>query len=260
MAVHSKEIAEDISPPDDNEDIPPEVRAEQRKLKQERQRELGASTQLHTEVETERRTREERIKRLYKERILNPGNRRSVVVNTENVRDRKRTRLQLLGKYKEEREYAEQHRPRQRIDCIGGERPCPWVSCRHHLALDITSNGSIQLNFPDPNPASDLPEVDLDKMLETCALDVVDKAAEDVTILEEIGLLLNITRERVRQLEQHALEVLNDARLFNPLDGLYCKPKDESISDESQIREIDFELAPDEDEEGNDDRFADLKL
>src|SRR4029077_6719314 len=27
-------------------------------------------------------------------------------------------------------------RPRPRGDCVGGERPCPFVSCAHHLYLD----------------------------------------------------------------------------------------------------------------------------
>src|SRR5262245_43072037 len=27
-------------------------------------------------------------------------------------------------------------KPRTRADCVGGERPCPFVSCKHHLYLD----------------------------------------------------------------------------------------------------------------------------
>ena len=30
-------------------------------------------------------------------------------------------------------------RPITRADCIDGPRPCPWVSCRHHLLLEIAA-------------------------------------------------------------------------------------------------------------------------
>lgn len=28
-------------------------------------------------------------------------------------------------------------RPRTRGDCIGGMRPCPWISCKWHLSIDV---------------------------------------------------------------------------------------------------------------------------
>ena len=44
----------------------------------------------------------------------------------------------------------EADRPQSRADCAGGQRPCPWVSCKHHLFLDVNpETGSIKLNFPD---------------------------------------------------------------------------------------------------------------
>ena len=43
-------------------------------------------------------------------------------------------------------------RPHTRGDCLEGgsnaERPCPFVSCRYHLALDVQRNGSLTVNFP----------------------------------------------------------------------------------------------------------------
>ena len=84
-------------------------------------------------------------------------------------------------------------RPRTRGECAGGVRPCPWVSCRHHLAIEVTSAGAIKVNFP---------HMDTWDMRETCALDVAD-AGEHT--LDEVGDLLNITRERARQLESMAL-------------------------------------------------------
>jgi len=85
-------------------------------------------------------------------------------------------------------------RPRVRAECANGPRPCPFLSCKHHLYLDINpSTGSIKLNFPDTE-LWDLPE--------TCALDVADRGG---VTLEEVGTLLNLTRERIRQVETHGL-------------------------------------------------------
>lgn len=92
----------------------------------------------------------------------------------------------------------EHERPLTRGDCLEGgsnaERPCPFVSCVHHLYLDVSErSGAIKLNFPDQEPW-DLPE--------TCALDIVDRGG---VTLEEVGGIMNLTRERVRQLENRAL-------------------------------------------------------
>lgn len=84
-------------------------------------------------------------------------------------------------------------RPKTRADCINGPRPCPWVGCRHHLYLDVsTKTGSLKTNFPDVD------EVDLEKLRETCALDV---AARGGVGLKEIAEYMNLTKERVRQIE-----------------------------------------------------------
>lgn len=91
-------------------------------------------------------------------------------------------------------EYDDSDRPRTRAECAGGQRPCPWVACKHHLYLDINPRtGSIKINFPDLEPW-ELPH--------TCALDVADAGA---LTLEEIGVVTNLTRERVRQLEVRGL-------------------------------------------------------
>lgn len=86
-----------------------------------------------------------------------------------------------------------EQRPRFREDCVDGPRPCPWVSCRHHLYLDVTYAGSITLNFPELEP---------EQMATSCALDVADQ--QGIT-LEEVGDLMNLARERVRQVETKAL-------------------------------------------------------
>ncbi len=93
-------------------------------------------------------------------------------------------------------------KPKTRAQCIDGPRPCPYVSCKHHLFLDISSKtGAIKMNFPD---------LDLWEMGESCALDVADRGG---TTLEDVGAIMNLTRERIRQVEVRALaklEALND--------------------------------------------------
>jgi hypothetical protein len=89
-------------------------------------------------------------------------------------------------------------RPKTRGDCEHGQRPCPWVSCRHHLYLDVSSSGFIRSRACDP----------LD-LAETCSLDV---AARGGATLEEVGSIIGTSRERVRQLEGTALKKMRRAR------------------------------------------------
>lgn len=90
--------------------------------------------------------------------------------------------------------YPEVNRPDTRGECKGMPRPCPFVSCKHHLYLDVNpETGSIKINFPDK---------EVEELEETCALDVADKGG---AILERCGELLNLTRERVRQIETRGL-------------------------------------------------------
>lgn len=93
---------------------------------------------------------------------------------------------------------ADVERPHTRGDCMPGgvnaQRPCPWVSCRHHLFLDVNpETGSIKLNFTDVEPWG---------LRETCALDVAERGE---ATLEEVGALMNVTRERTRQMEVRGL-------------------------------------------------------
>lgn len=89
---------------------------------------------------------------------------------------------------------AEAARPRTRSDCVGGPRPCPWARCRWNLHLDVNpETGAVKLNFP---------HLEIDQMSETCALDVADRGG---ATLEDVGVYLRLTRERVRQVEAQAL-------------------------------------------------------
>lgn len=89
------------------------------------------------------------------------------------------------------------YKPRARAECVDGPRPCPYVSCQHHLYLDVSARtGAIKLNFPD---------LEVWEMNETCALDVADRGG---TTLEDVGAIMNLTRERIRQVEVKALAKL----------------------------------------------------
>jgi hypothetical protein len=103
------------------------------------------------------------------------------------TRDEKR--LSELLPYPEEVE-----RPRTRAACAAMTRPCPFVSCEHHLYLDVNpESGAIKLNFP---------HLEVWEMAETCSLDVADRGG---ITLEEVGAILNLTRERIRQVEVRGL-------------------------------------------------------
>ena len=80
-------------------------------------------------------------------------------------------------------------RPSTRSECVDG-LTCLYVACKYHLYLDVNpETGSVKINFPGIEPW---------EMAETCALDVAEKGG---ITLEDVGEILNLTRERVRQLK-----------------------------------------------------------
>ena len=101
-------------------------------------------------------------------------------------------------------EHATYERPVTRGDCLAGgsnaARPCPWVSCAYHLALDVSDSGNIKLTFPG---------TEVEDMQFTCSLDLADT---DGATLDEIGAAQNISRERVRQIELTAIAHLRAER------------------------------------------------
>lgn len=128
--------------------------------------------------------------------MLNPQGRerrrvREVRARTISIKRMTKRELELGRALYPETDYE---KPRTRAECEGTERPCPFVSCKHHLYLDVSARtGAIKLNFPDIEP---------DEMRESCALDVADRGGET---LEEVGAIMNFTRERTRQIEVTAL-------------------------------------------------------
>lgn len=113
------------------------------------------------------------------------------------VRARTLTRRSTRGEIHSEAlvqypEWGDQLRPRVRGDCVDEERPCPWVSCRHHLFVDVVRR-QLKENFP---------EREVWDLEESCSLDVADRGG---TTLDEVGKHMNVVRERVRQIEAMAL-------------------------------------------------------
>jgi Sigma-70, region 4 len=142
------------------------------------------------------------------------------------------------------------YKPHTRSECVDGPRPCPYVSCQHHLYLDVSARtGAIKLNFPD---------LEVWEMNETCALDVADRGG---TTLEDVGAIMNLTRERIRQVEVKALaklEALKDMMgLRDYVDEgpvgkrrlpVLAQPEEDEDEDEEE-RDLD----EDEDEDAHDD-------
>ncbi len=109
-------------------------------------------------------------------------------------------------------------RPGRRSHCREGKRPCMYVSCRYHLYLDVNPmTGSIKINFPDR---------EVWELEETCALDVAERGG---ITLEEVGEIMNLTRERIRQVEVSGLDKLRkgDVELHTYLDGHELEPSPE---------------------------------
>lgn len=107
----------------------------------------------------------------------------------------------------------ELERPATRAECADGPRPCPYVSCRYHLYLDVSDRtGSIKLNFPD---------LEVWELAASCALDIADDGA---ATLEDVGTIMNVTRERIRQLELAALARLSMVRDMRELRDVSAEP------------------------------------
>lgn len=86
-------------------------------------------------------------------------------------------------------------RPKTRGDCARVPRPCPFVACKHNLYLDVSETGSIILNFPHLEPGQMVAH-------QSCSLDLAERGA---MTLEDIAVVTNLTRERIRQVELKAL-------------------------------------------------------
>lgn len=116
--------------------------------------------------------------------ILDPGR-----MSAEERIEMLRTRLE----YASELEAVERVRPRTRADCEGVPRPCPFVSCRWNLYLDVDEGGRIVI--PDA-------ETPLEERRYSCALDVIEDNPDGVELTELAGIT-GFTREQLARIEEH---------------------------------------------------------
>jgi hypothetical protein len=85
-------------------------------------------------------------------------------------------------------EHTHRSLPLTRAECPT-QRPCMYLSCRHHMGNDQGEKGVQVMDLPlDTVP--------------TCSLDIADGGAKT---LEEVAVLMGVTREYVRQIETKAL-------------------------------------------------------
>lgn len=93
-------------------------------------------------------------------------------------------------------------RPRTRADCRDAPRPCPWVSCRHHLFLDVRRTGAIA--YPHGTDVAAL-----ERLGDSCALDVAERGEATHA---QVGQALNVTMQMASLIEQAALGRLEKHR------------------------------------------------
>lgn len=98
-------------------------------------------------------------------------------------------------------------RPRFRFECLPGGprhiRPCPWAMCRFNMFTTMMTFEQRQNSAPREPPRMVMSPLDLPAN-RSCVLDVVDTRLSGYT-LEEVGQILGVTRERIRQVQNDAL-------------------------------------------------------
>ncbi len=134
--------------------------------------------------------------------VLPRGTNRHHPVRARTESMRRPTRAQLQEITRDAAEYPERpggdyRRPRTFGECesagLGAETPCPFVSCKYHLAVDVSRYGSIKHNMPHVEPG---------ELEHSCTLRVAEIGG---LTLDDVAAVMNMSRERVRQLEDQIL-------------------------------------------------------
>lgn len=139
-------------------------------------------------------------------------------------------------------------RPTNYSQCLEIARPCPYVSCRYHLYLDVDKSqrwdrsegrrlrlagwtleriakymgvSTQAIQYALSREASDLSltfhDSEVWELEETCAIDVANKGPHS---LYQIARLMNVTPEAVRVTETKALAAVSEAKSIQDFDDL----------------------------------------
>ncbi len=85
-------------------------------------------------------------------------------------------------------------------------RPCPFVSCRYHLAIDVLPSGKVRPRFRR-----------IDKMTESCTLDVAQRTASTGAIeVEDVARFVKLTRQRIKHVIEEAVARLKFGMMRGP--------------------------------------------
>jgi hypothetical protein len=87
--------------------------------------------------------------------------------------------------------------PATRADCVGGPRPCPFVSCSQHLWLRLQSEQP-----GNPKAGKQGATTLRPSSAHSCALDVADRGAMSI---DEIAEAFGMHHSRVRQIAEGAI-------------------------------------------------------
>lgn len=97
--------------------------------------------------------------------------------------------------------------PETRGECRGGARPCPLVSCRFHLLLDVAIDGRLyKTRALDETSAESILDA-LVAMPETCALDVADRGG---MFEKDVAELLNLGHSQMADIEATAQQKVRE--------------------------------------------------
>ena len=90
-------------------------------------------------------------------------------------------------------------RQRTRAECAGQSRPCPWISCQHHLYGSIDSKGHYVIAQPWLEPH---------ELERSCALDIAE-GLDEIT-QEEAAHLTGLHRTDTAKLEAEFLAIMKE--------------------------------------------------
>jgi hypothetical protein len=134
-------------------------------------------------------------------------------------------------------EYPDVNRPRYRWQCEAVSRPCPFVSCKYHLYLDVVGDDAILFNQAGREPW---------EMQETCALDLASKGG---MTREKVGEILNVSQQAVEQMERKVRYELRKTRKKLDIEYTSEAINDCSVSAYGGFSEVPLMFAETEDDQ-----------